>query len=227
MGLSRRLTEIMWKKDPQGSCESTEQRPVAWGGAESEGGRVLGKAGGSRDSPRALGCGETRIQGTHLPSQTWLGEPDAQAGWGRMALEKTWPEGIPWVKVEPWKMGTPSNSGEDEVIPAEANQSSPLGRQRGFYEAKCSETSSSCQEGKPGQPGPMPGARGPHPGSKKRLGAGGGQPRAERGGLSDGLLVMGHALEKPVRSWSEAAKGAPCTRALCLLFSPKKDKRQD
>lgn len=34
------------------------------------------------------------------------------------------------MKVEPWKMGTPPNSGEDEVIPAEANQNSPLGRQK-------------------------------------------------------------------------------------------------
>lgn len=34
------------------------------------------------------------------------------------------------MKAEQWKMGTPPNSAEDEVIPAEANQNSPLGRQK-------------------------------------------------------------------------------------------------
>lgn len=34
------------------------------------------------------------------------------------------------MKVEQWKTGTSPNSGENEVIPAEANQNSPLGRQK-------------------------------------------------------------------------------------------------
>lgn len=138
------------------------------GGAESEGGRVLGKAGAAKIIQEHWGGEKT--QGTHLPSQTSLGDPNAQAGWGRMALEKRWPEGIPWMKVEPWKMGTPPNSGEDEVIPAETNQSSPLGRQKGFYEAKYAETSSSCQEGKPGWLGPRPGAQGAPPWLEKETG---------------------------------------------------------
>lgn len=71
-------------------------------------------------------------------------------------------------------------------------------------------------------PGQEPG--GPTLAGKRDWGPVGGSSELKEGGC---LVVMGHALEKPVRSCSEAASGAPCTRALCLLFSPKKDKKQD
>lgn len=49
---------------------------------------------------------------------------------GQVALrEKDVQKEAPWIKVGLWKMGTLPNSGEDDVIPAEANQNTPLGSQ--------------------------------------------------------------------------------------------------
>lgn len=66
----------------------------------------------------------------HLSSQ-WdghfhgSGPPTGPAGPWRKDDQK----GAPWIKVGLWKMGTRPNSGEGDVIPAEANQNTPLGSQ--------------------------------------------------------------------------------------------------
>lgn len=75
--------------------------------------------------------GRAGIQGTYLAfsAEAGGGESPRKSGRGRL-VEKRWPEGTPWMKAEQWKMGTPPNSAEDEVIPAEANPNSPLGGQK-------------------------------------------------------------------------------------------------
>lgn len=106
--------------------------------------RGWGKAGGQQRQPGgagALGWGEGRNPGHMLAFSSEAGGFHSWGGLGRGRR-----------KVEQWKMGTSPNSGEDEVIPAEANQNSPLGRQKkGFTRPKTAEMASGCQERRRGK----------------------------------------------------------------------------
>lgn len=89
---------------------------------------------------------------------------------GQGGLErKDGQKGTPWMKVEPWKMGASSNSREGEVIPAEANQNSPVGRRkRVLLGQKLQRASAAARKGGEARQG-EPWAQGhepqrPHPG---------------------------------------------------------------
>lgn len=168
-----------------------------------------GGAGGSQDSPGALGWGENRIQGTHSPRQAGGSQSSRQAGAGR-PLEKRWPRGTPWVKVKPWKMGTPPNSGEDEIIPAEPIKALPRAGKEGFYWARsCRDVGQlPRKEARPAL-GPRPSARGPTLARKRDEGRAGAAPKPEGWGwlVSGGASSWKNRLGPGQRSPRSSAKG--------------------
>lgn len=124
-------------------------------------------------------------------------------------------------------MGTPPNSGEDEVIPAEANQSSPLGRQKGFTRQKLQICVAAATKGGQASPGP----KAMSPGAPPRLetetmGELGNSPEAERGwgclmsgrGSSSWKNRLGHGQRQPTELYAPRL----CTFS---YFSSKKDKK--
>jgi hypothetical protein len=134
------------------------------------------------------------------------------------------------MKVEPWKMGTAPNHREDEVIPAEANQNSPLGRQKRILlgQELWRLLAAAKKEGQPGPKAMSPGR--PHPGSRKRLQGAGSSLEARGEGPSDlsGSCDL-ELLEKPLepgQRWPEDLHVPGLCHWWCLfLFPPKKGKR--
>lgn len=179
--------------------------PVGVRRAESEGRgncrRGWAKPGAARTAQEPWGGERTEQNPGHAPPEPGWGTPKhRQAGTGR-PWEKRWPQGTPWVKVKPWKMGTPPNSGEDEIIPAAANQSCPLGRHGRVLLGQKLRGGRQLprKEARPAL-GPRPSARGPTLARKRDEGRAG-QPEARGVGAAD---VWGcRLLEKPVGSWSE------------------------
>ena len=95
-------------------------------GAEARGGegqtlRVEGtcrrgwpKLGGSQDCPGTLLWKENKTPGHTLafPRESGGFQNSGRLGWGGLQ-RKDGQKGTPWMKVEPWKMGTSPNSRED------------------------------------------------------------------------------------------------------------------
>lgn len=146
------------------------------------------KAGSSQDHPGMLVCGkENRNLGHTLACPSESEGFNAWAGWGRVAFREKMARGTPWLKVELWKMGT-SQILEDEVIPAEANQNSPLrgGKKEVLLGQKLQQALAAAKKGEARRAlGPGHELWRPHLGWKKRLEEswGGGGAKAEgRGG---------------------------------------------
>lgn len=159
----------------------------------------MGKAWGGQNGPGALGWGQNRAQDMHLPSQSGVGgTPKLRRAGAERPFEKRWPEGTPWMKVGPWKMGTSPSSGEDELIPVEANQSSPLGRQKRLLPGQnCRDIEQLPRKEARPSLGPWPYAPGAPPWLEKETrGALGGTQKPEGVGAVCCLVEMGHAPGK-------------------------------
>lgn len=201
--------------------------PVGVRRAESEGRgncrRGWAKPGAARAAQEPWGGERTGQNPGHaLPEPGWGAPKHRQAGAGR-PWEERWPQGTPWVKVKPWKMGTPPNSGEDEIIPAAANQSCPLGRRERVLLGQKLQGGRQLprKEARPAL-GPRPSARGPTLARKRGAGRAG-AARSQRGG-------GGRCLGVPApgkTGWVLAGGARGAAPRAAPFFSLKKDKEPD